>query len=183
MQGERRRLPAFEGVQYHFVECELAADSEAELAAVAGEKAEAGEKAAKKEAAARAAKEAAARSEASAGATADAAAREAAAREEAAAAQLHGAAAFVEEAMRGGGSVLLHCGYGTEATCAAVRPAGFACPHRNPGAPPQLQTSCRPEARRAPSSPPPAAPKWRRLLVRPQASQAVLTALLLSQAS
>ena len=26
MQGSRRALPAFEGVQYHFVECDLAGD-------------------------------------------------------------------------------------------------------------------------------------------------------------
>ena len=82
VQGSRRQLPAFEGVQYHFVECDLAGDL-GNLAGDLGDLPEGG----------------AAASEAEAEATAGAAES---------ARQLQAAVGFVTEAMRGGGTVLLH---------------------------------------------------------------------------
>ena len=75
VQGSRRHLPTFEGVQYHFVECDLAGDL--------GDHPEGG----------------AAASEVEAEATTGAAES---------ARQLQAAVGFIAEAMRGGGTVLLH---------------------------------------------------------------------------
>ena len=89
VQGSRRHLPTFEGVQYHFVECDLAGDlgnlpgDLGDLPGDLGDLPEGG----------------AAASEAEAEATTGAAET---------ARQLQAAVGFVAEAMRGGGTVLLH---------------------------------------------------------------------------
>ena len=89
VQGSRRHLPTFEGVQYHFVECDLAGDlgnlagDLGDLPGDLGDLPEGG----------------AAASEAEAEATAGAAES---------ARQLQAAVGFIAEAMRGGGTVLLH---------------------------------------------------------------------------
>ena len=134
VQGSRRHLPTFDGVQYHFIECDLKGDLG--TAAAGG----------------------AAASEAEEATEAAETAR-----------QLQAAVDFVEGAMRGGGTVLLHSAYASEARCAAaivstlaalllsqvhLRPRASATPHLRTPAPPHLRTSAPASSHPRTSAPP-----------------------------